>query len=83
MNAKAGAKLFIGLYFMALFAMVWMTGGIQMTAFASIPIIGTAEAIVVAMLYFTIFHGHHEDHEPAPPQAAPVPERAGHRVAHA
>jgi len=82
-NAKAGAKFFVGLYFVSLFAMVWMTGGIQISAFASIPIIGSAEAIVMAMLYFTIFFGHHEDHEPVAPQAVPAPERAGHRMAHA
>lgn len=82
MNAKAGAKLFVVLYFVLLISMLYMTSGADISAFAAIPIIGSAEAIVMTMLYLTIFFGHHEDHEADVPHAAPVREPAAHSMAH-
>jgi len=84
MNAKAGAKLFVVLYFVLLVPMVLMTGGIGIAAFAAIPIIGSAEAMVLSMLYFTIFFGHHEDHEELAVSSSPAAthEAVAHRMAH-
>jgi len=84
MCAKTGAKVFVGLYFATLIPMLAMAGGWGVSAFAAIPIISSAAAIVMAMLYFTIFFGHYEDHEePAPEQkAVQTRQPAVHSAAH-
>jgi len=86
MSAKAGAKLFVVLYFVLLIPALIMTGGtvLEPSAFAAVPIVATAEAIVFAMLYVTIFFGHHDAQHEAVASLKPVHARepARHSIAH-
>jgi hypothetical protein len=71
MSAKAGAGLFVVLYILLLVPLVLMAGSFG-SMLATAGIIGSAEAIVLAMLYFSIFFGHYDDHEEAVPKSSHV-----------
>ena len=61
MSAKAGAWLFVVVYILLFIPVVVWAGSIG-PVLATVFIIGLAEAVVLAMLYLSIFFGHWDDH---------------------
>jgi len=77
MNISNRLKFFAALYVGVFIAAMWIcTGGVMdIATYASIPVILTAEAIVLSMLYATIFCGGDEEHA-----VVKVPQREPARV---
>jgi hypothetical protein len=61
MSPKAGAGLFVVIYILLFIPVVIWAGSIG-PVLATVFIIGLAEAVVLAMLYLSIFYGHWDDH---------------------
>ena len=66
MSCEPRQKAFLGLFVAVFVGAMWICTGWApgITTYASIPVILSAEAIVLTMIYATIFHGetHEEEH---------------------
>ncbi len=65
MSCEPRLKVFLGLFVALFVGAMWIcTGWVPgVTTYASIPVILSAEAIVMTMVYVTIFHGETHDEE--------------------
>ena len=78
MSCEPRQKAFLGLFVAVFVGAMWICTGWApgITTYASIPVILAAEAIVLTMVYATIFHGEtHEEERHA--ISAPPSDHAG------